>query len=55
MTSSASPTAAASRRVGSRPSAGELAGSIALLVYAYNEGGAALVAAYGVVARCPRC
>jgi MFS family permease len=33
--------------------AGELAGSIALLVYAYNEGGAALVAAYGVVRTLP--
>jgi len=34
--------------------AGELAGSIALLVYAYNEGGAPLVALYGVAARFPR-
>ena len=33
--------------------AGELAGSIALLVYAYNEGGAALVALYGVVRTLP--
>jgi MFS family permease len=33
--------------------AGELAGSIALLVYAYVEGGAALVAAYGVVRTLP--
>ena len=33
--------------------AGELAGSITLLVYAYNEGGAALVAIYGVVRTLP--
>ena len=33
--------------------AGELAGSIALLVYAYNEGGAALVAIFGVVRTLP--
>ena len=33
--------------------AGELAGTIALLVYAYNEGGAALVAIYGVVRTLP--
>jgi MFS family permease len=33
--------------------AGELAGSIALLVYAYNEGGAALVAIYGVIRTLP--
>ena len=33
--------------------AGELAGSVALLVYAYIEGGAALVAAYGVVRTLP--
>ena len=32
---------------------GELAGSIALLVYAYNEGGAGLVALYGVVRTLP--
>ena len=32
---------------------GELAGSIALLVYAYTEGGAALVALYGVVRTLP--
>lgn len=33
--------------------AGELAGSIALLVYAYNEGGAPLVALYGVARTLP--
>jgi len=33
--------------------AGELAGTIALLVYAYSEGGAALVAIYGVVRTLP--